>query len=75
MHGINAAVVGILGTALYNPVWRSAVLNTEDFAIAVTGFVLLVVWRTPPLVVVGQLLDWLSTSLLATVITTWWRTR
>jgi hypothetical protein len=28
-----------------------------------------------PLVVVGQLLDWLSTSLLATVITAWWRNR
>jgi chromate transporter len=45
-------VVGILGTALYNPVWTSAVLNTADFAIAVAGFVLLVVWRAPPLVVV-----------------------
>jgi chromate transporter len=52
MRGINAAVVGLLGTALYNPVWTSAVLNAQDFAIAVTGFVLLVVWRTPPLVVV-----------------------
>ena len=52
MRGINAAVVGLLGTALYNPVWTSAVRSTEDFAIAVTGFVLLVVWRTPPLVVV-----------------------
>jgi chromate transporter len=52
MRGINAAVVGLLGTALYNPVWTSAVRNAEDFAIAVTGFVLLVVWRTPPLVVV-----------------------
>jgi chromate transporter len=52
MRGINAAVVGLLGTALYNPVWTSAVLGTADFAIAVTGFVLLVVWRTPPIVVV-----------------------
>ena len=53
MRGINAAVVGLLGTALYNPVWTSAVFNTKDFAISVTGFVLLVVWRTPPLVVVA----------------------
>jgi chromate transporter len=52
MRGINAAVVGVLATALYSPVWTSAVLNTTDFAIAVSGFVLLVVWRTPPLVVV-----------------------
>jgi chromate transporter len=52
MRGINAAVVGLLGTALYNPVWTSAVQNETDFAVAVTGFVLLVVWRTPPLFVV-----------------------
>jgi chromate transporter len=52
MRGVNAAVVGILGTALYNPVWTSAVLGATDFAIVVAGFVLLVVWRTPPLVVV-----------------------
>lgn len=53
MRGINAAVVGLLGTALYNPVWTSAVLGADDFAIAVTGFVLLVVWRAPPLLVVA----------------------
>jgi len=28
-----------------------------------------------PLVVLGQLLDWLSTSMLATVVTAWWRHR
>jgi chromate transporter len=52
MRGINAAVVGLLGTALYNPVWTSAVQSTADFAVAVAGFVLLVAWRTPPLIVV-----------------------
>lgn len=52
MRGVNAAVVGLLGTALYNPVWTSAVLDTKDFAVAVAGFVLLIVWRAPPLVVV-----------------------
>jgi chromate transporter len=53
MRGINAAVVGILGSALYNPVWTSAVLTPLDFAIAVAGFVLLVAWRASPLVVVA----------------------
>jgi chromate transporter len=53
MRGINAAVVGLLGTALYNPVWTSAVRGVEDFAIVVTGFVLLIVWRAPPLLVVA----------------------
>ncbi|HYZ23513.1 MAG TPA: chromate efflux transporter [Rhodopila sp.] len=52
MRGINAAVVGILGSALYDPVWTSAVLTPTDFAIAATGFVLLVAWRASPLVVV-----------------------
>jgi chromate transporter len=52
MRGINAAVVGLLGAALYNPVWTSAVQSPADFAIATAGFVLLVVWRAPPLLVV-----------------------
>jgi chromate transporter len=52
MRGVNAAVVGILGAALYNPVWTSTVRGPRDFGIALTGFVLLTVWRAPPLVVV-----------------------
>ena len=52
MVGTNAAVVGLLGAALYNPVWTSAVQGPVDFAIAAAGFVLLITWRTPPLVVV-----------------------
>lgn len=53
MRGTNAAVVGLLGAALYSPVWTSAVLRPADFAIAAAGFVLLVAWRTPPLLVVA----------------------
>jgi chromate transporter len=52
MRGINAAVVGLLGAALYNPVWVNAVNTPRDFGVALTGFVLLTVWRAPPLVVV-----------------------
>jgi chromate transporter len=52
MRGVNAAVVGLLGAALYNPVWTSAVVKPADFAIAAAGFVLLIVWRAPPLLVV-----------------------
>jgi chromate transporter len=55
MRGTNAAVVGILGAALYNPVWTSAVTGPTDFAIAAIGFVLLVVWRWPPLGVVAAI--------------------
>ena len=52
MAGVNAAVVGLLGSALYNPVWTSAVRGPTDFAIAAAGFVALIVWRAPPLLVV-----------------------
>jgi chromate transporter len=52
MRGVNAAVVGLLGAALYDPVWTSAVLKPADFALVLFGFVLLVVWRAPPLLVV-----------------------
>jgi chromate transporter len=55
MRGTNAAVVGILGAALYNPVWTSAVAGPQDFAIAAIGFVLLVIWRWPPLTVVATI--------------------
>jgi chromate transporter len=52
MRGTNAAVVGILGAALYNPVWTSAVFTPRDFALALTGFLLLSVWKMPPWIVV-----------------------
>jgi chromate transporter len=52
MRGVNAAVVGLLGAALYNPVWTTSVLTPGDFAVALVGFVLLTVWRAPPLLVV-----------------------
>jgi chromate transporter len=52
MAGVNAAVVGLLASALYDPVWTSAVRSPADFAVAATGFAALVVWRAPPLAVV-----------------------
>jgi chromate transporter len=51
--GVNAAVVGLLGAALYNPVWTSAVHNAADLAVAVVGFTLLVAWRASALLVVA----------------------
>jgi chromate transporter len=53
MRGVNAAVVGLLGAALYNPVWTSSVKGPGDFGIALVGFVLLTAWQMPPLVVVA----------------------
>jgi chromate transporter len=52
IRGINAAVVGVLGAALYNPLWISSVSSRTDVAVALVGFVLLTAWRTPPLILV-----------------------
>ncbi|HJV73444.1 MAG TPA: chromate efflux transporter [Noviherbaspirillum sp.] len=52
MRGANAAVVGILGAALYDPVWTSAILAPRDFALALAGFLLLTVWKAAPGIVV-----------------------
>lgn len=52
MRGANAAVVGILGAALYDPVWTSAIFTSKDFTLALAGFILLTVWKAPPWVVV-----------------------
>ena len=53
MRGINAAVVGLLSAALYSPIWTSAVQGPRDFAVALVGFILLVGWKAPPIVVVA----------------------
>ena len=52
MRGTNGAVVGILGAALYDPVWTSTVSSPRDFALALVAFVLLTLWRTPPWMIV-----------------------
>ena len=50
--GVNAAVVGLLASALYTPVWTGAISSGADFAIAAIGFFLLARWKMPPLAVV-----------------------
>jgi chromate transporter len=52
MRGVNAAVVGLLGAALYDPIFVSSVTTHADFGLALAGFVLLVFWRVPPIVIV-----------------------
>ena len=51
--GVNAAVVGILAAALYDPVWTSAVHDAADIAVTAGALLLLVTQRVPPLVVVA----------------------
>ena len=52
MAGMNAAVVGVLLAALYDPVWTSAIRSRADFGLALASFALLVVLRLSPLLVV-----------------------
>ena len=52
LRGANAAVVGILAAALYDPVFVTAVTGPASFALALVCFVLLISWRVPPWVVV-----------------------
>lgn len=52
MRGANAAVVGILAAALYDPVFTTAVTGPGPLVLAAVGFVLLTAFRTPAWVVV-----------------------
>lgn len=52
LRGVNAAVVGILLAALYNPVWTSAIFSAVDFAIALVAFLVLSFWKWPAWLVV-----------------------
>lgn len=55
LAGANAAVVGVLLAALYDPLIRESVLGRADAVAALLGFGLLEHWRTPPwLVVLGM---------------------
>lgn len=54
LAGVNAAVVGLLLAALYQPVWTSAVFTGYDAALALLALIALMVWKLPPwLVVIG----------------------
>ncbi|MDH4619328.1 chromate transporter [Brevibacillus sp. AY1] len=55
LMGVNAAVVGILIAAFYQPIWTSSIQGPMDFALAAVLFSLLVHWKLPPwmIVVIG----------------------
>ena len=52
LRGVNAAVVGLLLAALYDPVWTAGIRSASDFALAAAAFLLLFMWQTPPWLVV-----------------------
>ncbi len=53
MGGINAAVVGVLSAALYDPVWTTAIHSRAEFGLALAAFGLLVFARLSPVLVVA----------------------
>ena len=52
LRGVNAAVVGLLLAALYQPVWTSAIHGPADVGLALAAFGLLALWKAPPWLVV-----------------------
>lgn len=61
LAGVNAAVVGLLLAALYDPVWTSAIKGVGDFALALLALAALMFWKLPPWLVVlaGGIGGWL----------------
>ncbi len=63
--GVNAAVLGILISAFYTPIWTSSITQPADFTLAAILFSLLVYWKLPPWVIVlcgalgGTLIAWI----------------
>jgi chromate transporter len=66
LAGVNAAVVGLLLAALYQPVWTSAIHRPRDFGLALVAFVVLMFWKLPPWLVVigGGATGWLLSVML-----------
>ncbi len=52
MRGVNAAVVGVLLAALYNPIWTGTVHTPADFGFMLVALLLLALWGSPPWMVV-----------------------
>tara|TARA_R110002049_G_scaffold86358_4_gene219713 strand:- start:1759 stop:2967 length:1209 start_codon:yes stop_codon:yes gene_type:complete len=66
LSGINAAVVGLLLAALYQPVWTSAIHVPLDFGLALIALVALMFWKLPPWLVVASsgMISWLLSVIL-----------
>ena len=60
LAGVNAAVVGLLLAALYDPVWTHAIFGLADFAVALLALVALAFWKWPAWLVVaaGSAVGW-----------------
>lgn len=67
LMGINAAVVGLLLAAFYQPIWTSSIFNATDFSLALIAFVALMYWKIPVWLVVmaSGMVAWLTNFLIA----------
>ncbi|MFQ6575844.1 chromate efflux transporter [Pseudomonas sp. UM16] len=54
MQGINAAVVGLLLAALYQPVWITAIVQPQDVVLVLVALMALMAWKLPPWQVVSM---------------------
>ena len=48
LKGVNASVVGLLLSALYDPIWTSTIQDPLDFALASAALGMLMLWKLPP---------------------------
>lgn len=53
LAGVNAAVVGLLLAAFYDPVWTAGITDRFDYVLGLAAFVMLYVWKAPPWLVVA----------------------
>ena len=68
LMGVNAAVVGLVGAALYDPVWTTAITSREDLALGAAAFGLLAFWKWPPLArrsALGNRRSWAVADIIA----------
>ena len=70
LRGINAAVVGLLLAALYDPVWTGGIRAPSDFALALAALAALAVWKLPPwlVVILGALGGWAIQALASLAV-------
>lgn len=52
LAGVNASIVGLLGAALYNPIYSSSIVSPTDIAVVILGFIALHVWKISSLFIV-----------------------
>lgn len=60
LAGVNAAVVGLLSAAFYQPVWIAGIHQSLHVVLALLAFAALTLWKVPPwlVVILAALMGW-----------------